>query len=194
MSENQSTEVQEQIREAYRELMTIRNKISDLRSSAEPQSVSDYALADRDGKDVMLSELFGDKSDLIVVHNMGQGCRYCTLWADGFNGVYKHLEDRAGFVVVSADPPEKMRNFAESRNWHFRIVSNNDSPFTRDMGYEVDGKPQPGVSTFRRDSDGSIARIANAPFGPGDEFCAVWHLFDMLADGPDGWEPQYAYK
>lgn len=193
MNTEKPSDVQGQIKKAYEELMAVREKIAALRSSADPEPVSDYTFVDRNGNQLTLSDLFGENADLILIHNMGQGCRYCTLWADGFNGVHEHLEDRAGFVVVSADPPEKMREFADSRNWRFRMVSNNGGPFSRDMGYEIDGKPQPGVSTFRKNPDGTIKRIANAPFGPGDEFCAVWHLFDMLADGPNGWEPQYTY-
>jgi hypothetical protein len=26
-----------------------------------------------------------------------------------------------------------------------------------------------------------------------DPFCAVWHLLALLADGIDGWKPQYRY-
>lgn len=66
----------------------------------------DYSLKDWNGRDVKLSRLFGKNNDLILVHNMGRQCPYCTLWADGFNGLVKHLEDRASFVVVSPDPPE----------------------------------------------------------------------------------------
>ena len=40
------------------------------------------------------------KRDLIVIHNMGASCPYCTLWADGFNGIYDHLADRAAFVAL----------------------------------------------------------------------------------------------
>ena len=40
---------------------------------------------------------------------MGRGCSYCTLWADGFNGLRHHFEDRAAFVVVSPDTPEQQK-------------------------------------------------------------------------------------
>ena len=51
----------------------------------------------------------------------------------------------------------------------------------------------PGVSTFRKNADGTIDRIAKDFFGPGDLYCGVWHLFDLLADGVDGWEAQLEY-
>lgn len=52
---------------------------------------------------------------------------------------------------------------------------------------------QPGVSVFRRNEDGGITRVAKDHFGPGDFYCGVWHLFDLLADGPAGWNPQFEY-
>ena len=65
------------------------------------------------------------------------------------------------------------------------------------MGYvrEQDGKPWywPGFSTFRRQPDGSVQRVAHASFGPGDPYCGVFHLFGLLADGLDGWQPKFSY-
>jgi predicted dithiol-disulfide oxidoreductase (DUF899 family) len=65
--------------------------------------VADYKL-NSTRSPVALSSLFGAHNDPIVVHNMGQSCRYCTMWADGFNGIYPHLANRAGFAPVSPDP------------------------------------------------------------------------------------------
>ena len=62
------------------------------------------------------------------------------------------------------------------------------------VGFEpTPGEVWPGVSTFHRSADSSIIRIATANFGPGDNFCAIWHIFDMLKDGAAGWEPKYTY-
>ena len=55
------------------------------------ESVEDYELIGWGNKKVRLSSLFGEKDELILVHNMGRGCPYCTMWADGFNGVLPHL-------------------------------------------------------------------------------------------------------
>lgn len=184
----------QELDKAMLELEACRKKILDLRKQILAQKVDDYVFKDTTGSEVSLSDLFGDRDDLIVIHNMGKNCPYCTLWADGFNGVYGHLADRASFVVVSPDPPGEIKEFAESRDWKFRMLSNDGGPFTKDMGYETDdGKPQPGVSTFHRDADGQISRIADTWFGPGDDFCATWHIFDMLKEGVNGWQPKYKY-
>lgn len=180
--------------EAEEELINIRKRVTELRRRVQAQPIPDYTLKDREGTPVTLSSMFGDKRDLIVIHNMGKRCAYCTLWADGFNGVWQHLENRAGFVVVSFDEPSVMNEFAASRNWKFRMLSNFGTSFARDMGFESpDRDPFPGVSTFYRKDDGSIVRVAHTGFGPGDDFCAVWHLLDMLKDGANNWGPRFKY-
>ncbi len=159
---------------------------------AEP--VSDYTLTGPDGA-VPLSVLFGDRDDLIVIHNMGRGCAYCTLWADGFASALPHLESRAAFVVSSPDDPATQAAFAASRGWPFRMVSIQGSSFGRDMGFVTEtGDYWPGFSTFHRRPDGSIVRVGKDFFGPGDTYCSVWHFFDLLQGGADGWEPRFAYQ
>ena len=135
-----------------------------------------------------------EKEDLILIHNMGKKCAYCTLWADGFNGVRQHLQDRAGFVVISPDEPATIKEFAASRGWRFNILSSRGSSFTKDMGFENEkGEPMPGVSAFQKNGQGKVLRVSRAGFGPGDDYCAVWHLFDLLADGSNGWRPKFSY-
>ena len=100
------------------------------------EEVKDSSLTDSDGRKVALSDLFGKKEDLILIHNMGRSCPYCTMWADGFNGVLEHLEDRAAFVVVSPDAPPVQKQFAKSRDWRFKMVSSKETAFSKDMGFE----------------------------------------------------------
>jgi predicted dithiol-disulfide oxidoreductase (DUF899 family) len=176
------------------ELLALKTKIAEAKRSLPRRTISDYAFKTHAGDEVVLSDLFGDKSDLILVHNMGTGCPYCTLWADGFIGVLKHLENRAAFVVVSPDAPQVQRKFHEGRGWNFRMLSAEGTTFNKDMGFEDgDGGPLPGVTTFHKRPDGQVERIASAPFGPGDDFCIVWPFLDLLATGQDGWEPKYKY-
>ena len=65
------------------------------------------------------------------------------------------------------------------------------------MGFirEYQGKTMhwPGFSTFRRREDGSIVRVAHASFGPGDPYCGIWHMFGILENGVDGWQPKFSY-
>jgi predicted dithiol-disulfide oxidoreductase (DUF899 family) len=177
-----------------RELVEKKRRLADLKLSKTPEEVEDYALRGPGDRTVKLSELFGNHDELIVVHNMGKQCPYCTMWADGFNGVLHHLEDRAGFVVVSPDDPETQREFASSRNWKFKLFSAAGSSFIKDMGFESDkGEYWPGFSTFFK-KEGSILRAAKDSFGPRDEYCSVWHLFDLLPRGAGVWQPKFKYE
>jgi len=194
MSDTRNKNTTRELESAEKELDRLRKKVTALRKQLIPEKIADYDFINADGGIVKLSGLFEGKSDLIIVHNMGRKCPYCTLWADGFNGVYRHLESRAAFVVISHDAPEAMKEFAESRNWKFRILSNDGGPFSRDMGYEDEsGSPQPGISTFHRDKNGTVHRISHTSFGPGDDFCAAWHILNMLQEGPAGWAPKFKY-
>ena len=175
------------------EIMEKQKRLSDCRKQLPTEEVSDYILTGPDDKKVQFSEMFDDTKDLIVIHNMGNSCPYCTMWADGFNGVLQHLENRAAFIVVSPDPPEVQAAFAQKRGWQFKMYSSEESTFAEDMGFKHEDGYLPGVSTFHKKANGKIVRIAKTYFGPGDPFCAPWHLFDLLADGTNGWQPALEY-
>src|SRR6476646_360425 len=137
---------------AYRsQIAELRQKMREAQASVEPEPVRDYGFATPEGT-MRLSQLFGGKQDLFVIHNMGRSCPHCTLWADGFNGLYPHIADRDAFVVSSPDAPDVQRSFAADRGWRFPMVSHQGSSFAADMGYHSakDGW-LPGVSVLRRD-------------------------------------------
>jgi len=184
----------QQMEELTKQATAIREKMAELRRSVPPEKVKDYELTASNGEKIRLSQLFGDKKELFVIHNMGRACPYCTLWADGFNGVVKHLENRASFVLSSPDSPEIQTAFAKSRNWEFRMVSTQGSTFARDLEYQGDDWLRPGTSVFTKNEKGEIFRVSSAEFGPGDDYCQVWHLFDLLPKGADGWQPRFAYR
>jgi predicted dithiol-disulfide oxidoreductase (DUF899 family) len=164
----------------------------ELQAGVEPAPVQDYAFATSKGG-VHLSALFGDKPDLFVIHNMGASCAYCTLWADGFNGVYHHLANRAAFVVSSPDTPAVQEKFAAGRGWRFPMVSHEGTTFAADMGYRSErGGWTPGISVFKKDRAG-VVRVSDAALHPGDDFCALWHMLDLLPEGAGDWQPNFKY-
>ncbi len=178
--------------EHRRRIADLRQEMRALRASAEPEAVRDYAFATPQGR-VCLLDLFGAKCDLIMIHNMGASCPNCTLWADGYNGIYHHLIDRAAFVVSSPDPPDVQQAFARSRGWRFPMVSHMGTTFAADMGYRSErGAWLPGISVFRMDGSG-ILRVSDTPCDIGDDFCAVWHLFDLIPESSTGWRPRISY-
>ncbi len=186
-------------REASEKLAAYRKNIAEIRArmratlaETEPEEVRDHAFATLSGER-KLSELFGRKDELFLIHNMGRKCPYCTLWADGFNGVYAHLADRAAFVVSSPDAPAVQKEFAESRGWRFPMVSHQGTSVATDLGYGSEESGWiPGISVLRREGN-RIVRLSDTNFHPLDDFSTVWHILDLLPEGTAGWTPKYRY-
>ena len=186
--------------EKRRQITALQTEMRALQAKAEPEVVQNYVLAGWDGP-VRLSDLFGDKRDLIVIHNMGTGCSSCTMWADGFNGVYDHLASRAAFVVSTPNTVGVQKKFAAGRGWRFPMVSHAGTSFAADLGYRELGLDpfddslggwNPGISVLRREGD-QILRFSDAELGPGDGFCVVYSLFDLVPGADPNWGPKYSY-
>lgn len=181
------------ITEYRQQIASIRQKMRETQASVEPQQVDDYEFRATPAP-IHLSQLFGEHDDLILVHNMGTSCPSCTMWADGYNGIHQHVASRAAFVVSSPDAPEVQRAFAASRGWTFPMVSHAGTTFAADMGFRSGkGGWLPGISVFQRRGTKQIVRVSDARFSPGDDFCAVWHMFDMLPGGAGDWTPRKQY-
>lgn len=174
-----------------RQIAAVREKMRALQDDTEPEEVSDYEFQTVE-RPLRLSQLFGDREDLIVIHNMGVSCPACTMWADGFNGVLPHITSRAAFAVSSPDSPEVQHKFAAARGWKFPMVSHAGTSFAADMGFRSAKGWRPGVSVFKRRGQG-IVRVADTGFNDGDDFCAVYHLFDLLPGGSGDWFPKLKY-
>jgi predicted dithiol-disulfide oxidoreductase (DUF899 family) len=146
--------------------------------------VKDYTFQTPNGP-ATLSQLFADFDELILIHNMGPQCNYCTLWADGFTGFNRHLVRRAGFAVVNNESVENQQKFAKSRSWNFKMISAKDTSFSADMGFAAGAESKkggflPGISIFSKDASGQISHRTRAGFGPGDLFSEIWAMFGML--------------
>jgi predicted dithiol-disulfide oxidoreductase (DUF899 family) len=93
------------------------------------------------------------------------------------------------------------KKFAASRGWRFPMVCHSGTRFAEDMGYRRRGADpfddrlggwNPGVSVFRREG-GRIVRVSDAELGPGDGFCVVYSLFDLVPGSDLTWGPKYSY-
>jgi predicted dithiol-disulfide oxidoreductase (DUF899 family) len=172
-------------REIFRleqEIIDAQSKLDELRQrTIHGEPITDYELTAWDGSPARLSTLFGDKDQLILIHNMGIGCSYCTMWADGFTGLLPYLERVAAFVIVSPDDIETQKAGAARRGWKFRMLSAKGTTLFSDMGFESPDKaPWPGVSTLYRDESGQVRRHSLASFGPGDKFCPTFSFLELL--------------
>jgi len=164
----------------------------------------------RDGArvDVKLSELFDDPDKpLILMHFMYGGaqehpCPMCTAWADGYDGVLPHLEQRANFAIFIAGDPGAFGEYARSRGWrNARVVSAGDSDLKRRLGFEDEkGAQLPGLSVFERDANGRVchfysqsAFLGEDGFRGMDLLNPVWHFMDCLPEGRGDFFPSKSY-
>ena len=184
MTEQRIAQIQQQIFELTGELGT-------LLKQSRGTEVPDYRFASGSGE-VSLLELFAGRDTLLAIHNMGQGCRYCTVWADGFNGFLPHLENAMSVVLLSKDPPELQRRFANERGWRFRLASHGGGDYIREQTV-VDGQDNyPGAVVYKREGD-KVLRFNACVFGPGDLYCSLWSLLALAGRGAQDWTPQYSY-
>jgi len=173
------------------EIMEKAQKLAALRKSEAPVSISDYEFETLSGK-AALSDLFAGRDRLLVIHNMGQGCRYCTLWADGLNGILSHLEDAMSVALVSKDPPETQRRLAQDRGWRFRMASHGGGVYMNEQCKMAGYDNCPGAAVYEM-RDGKIMCRGRAAFGPGDLYSPMWHLLALGGVGNDEWTPQFHY-
>lgn len=182
---------QDKIVELERKIWELTSELTALRKAGSDTPVPDYTFQTQDGE-ATLRDLFGGRDKLLAIHNMGQGCRYCTLWADGFNGLLPHLESAMAVVLVSKDPPEVQRKFANARGWRFRLASHGGGDYIGEQGVVKGGDNDPGAVLYQRDGDTILRRNA-CVFGPGDLYCALWGLFGLAGLDAADWTPQFNY-
>ncbi len=157
-----------------------------------------------------LAGLFGSHSQLILYHFMfhpdwEQACKSCSFWADGYNGFFRHLEQRdVALAAVSRAPIDKLQTFARRMGWHFPWYSSEGSDFNYDFRVsfteeeiasgsvdynfrETSFTPQeaPGLSVFFRDEDDVIYRTYSCYSRGLDMLNGAYHHLDLVPKGRD---------
>lgn len=167
-----------------------------------------YVFESEDG-DITLSALFGNCSQLIVYHFMfgpgwDTGCVSCSYWADSFNGLEHHLNNRdIAFVAIARAPMRTIAPFKKRMGWDFKWVSSYPNDFNADfhVSFGSDHKSEnpvyynfqenarfpmdeaQGTSVFAKDEDGNIYHTYST-FGRGlDVTNAAYSYIDMTPKG-----------
>lgn len=182
-----------EIRKIEDEIAAKKEELAQLISKEKGTKIKDYTFQNSNGEDILLSELFEGKEELIIVFYMGIQCKYCTLWGDNYNGISKALNDRCSFFVTSHETPEEQNNIKESRDWDFEMISRKNNTFAQDLQFtNEENKPLPGVASFIKKEDG-IYLHHSSYFGPGDNYCNMWDFTTILPKGINNWEPKINY-
>lgn len=123
-----------------KEIEALTEQLFAARAAASPEVVGSFSFETASGE-VSLAELFGDRDELVLVHNMGVSCSYCTMWADCLESTRRHIESRCALVMVTPDSPDVQAKVASARGWSFRMVTDATREFSSVMGYwwEADG-------------------------------------------------------
>jgi predicted dithiol-disulfide oxidoreductase (DUF899 family) len=184
-----------------KEFTVLRDELSRQRRNLPWEAVDkEYTFEGPDGRQT-LSHLFNGRSQLIVYHFMfhpswDAGCPHCSHWADNFNGVIVHLNQRdVTMIAVSRAPYSKLAAYKKRMGWSFTWVSSSDSDFNFDYHVsftleEVEKKQafynfttqnprspeREGVSVFHKAPDGR-----------------VFHTYSTYARGIDMMNVDYQY-
>jgi len=180
-----------ELQAAQKELFELTQKVAALRRDTTPTPVKNYSFKSLSG-DVSLLELFNGHDVLFLIHNMGQGCRYCTLWGDGLNGFIPHIESQFSVAMVSKDTPEVQRSFANSRGWRFNMISHSGGDYIVEQTVLTGEKNMPGIVCYTRKGN-EIFRKNSSIFGPNDEFCPQWSMLSLAGISAEEWTPQFNY-
>lgn len=191
MDTSQTKDLKQVLNDKWKERNTLDLEMVELEKQLGGQALADYELTRHDGSKVRLSELFGEHTQMVLVHNMGFACNYCTLWAEGFNGYFQHLESgeyghRAKFLLVSNDRPDQQLAGASQRGWKFDMLSCRDTSLSADLGYQTQDKDKvhyhPGMVIVQKLQDGTLRRHLKTEIGPGDNFMGLFHIFSRLPE------------
>jgi predicted dithiol-disulfide oxidoreductase (DUF899 family) len=183
--------MQQQIAELEQQLLEMTLRLTKLRREAPRVEVPAYTFQTLGGETTLL-DLFAGREVLFAIHNMGQACRYCTLWADGLNPFLPHLEDRFAVALLSKDAPDVQRRFANARGWRYRMASHGGGAYIREQSVHPGQGNMPGIVCYVREGARVFRKNASA-FGPGDLFCSVWNVLALAGIDESAWTPQYGY-
>jgi len=203
-------EARQQFLAKEKEFTRLRDELSRQRRELPWERVDgEYVFDGPNGKET-LSDLFAGRSQLVVYHFMfgsdwEAGCPSCSFWADNFNSIIVHLNQRdVTFVAASKAPFGKLDAYRKRMGWTFKWVSAAANDFNRD--YHVSFTPEeaakgkidynytsqrpfgtemPGASVFYKDPSGKVFHTYST-YGRGlDMLNVAYHYLDLAPKGRD---------
>ena len=200
----------EQLLAKEKEFTRLRDQLSQARRDLPWVRVTKQYLFDGPEGKQTLGQLFNDHSQLVVYHFMFDpdweaGCKSCSFWADNFNGIVPHLNQRdVTFVAISRAPLAKLQAFAKRLGWSFKWLLSSGGDFNYD--YNVSFTPEelacgsaiynytankmnmtelPGISVFFKDAEGSVFHTYSCYARGIDMLNTAYHYLDLVPKGRD---------
>jgi len=195
---------------AEREFTRQRDALSAKRREMPWVKVEKNYLFDGPNGKVSLSDLFRDKSQLIVYHFMfgpgwEQGCPGCSFVSDHVDGALAHLNARdAAYTAVSRATLPEITAFKNRMGWRFPWVSSNQNDFNFDyhVSFPKDknakskgeynyvqreslSEENPGLSVFYKNETGGIFHTYSTYARGLDMLLGTYNFLDLTPKGRD---------
>ena len=210
VSESEWIEARKELLKEEKEFTILRDQLSQQRRDLPWVQVNkEYVFDGPNGKQT-LSELFDGRSQLIIYHLMydptwDTACPSCSFWADNFNDIIVHLNQRdVTMIAISKAPYGKIDKYKKRMGWDFKWVSSFDTDFNRDYyvsftSEELEKKEGfynftiqnpsvselPGVSVFYKDPSGKIFHTYSAYARGIDILNNTYNYLDLVPKGRD---------
>lgn len=219
VSHEQWVETRRALLEKEKEFTRLRDELSAARRALPWELVEKKYWFDGPEGRKSLSDLFGGKTQLMVYHFMfhpdwEEACKSCSFWADNYDGMLVHLQQRdIAFVTVSRAPPAKLESFKERMGWKFTWVSSAGSDFNYDyhvsftaeqmeahkVDYNYDlvqfpAPEAPGLSVFYKDSEGRVFHTYSCYARGLDILNGTYNFLDLTPKGRDEGELSYTME
>jgi predicted dithiol-disulfide oxidoreductase (DUF899 family) len=166
-----------------------------------------YAFDGPDGNQ-SLADLFDGRSQLIVYHFMfgpdwQAGCPHCSHWADNFNGIIVHLNQRdVTMVAISRAPLAKLAAYEKRMGWTFKWMSSLENDFDFHVSFtpeEVAAKEalynfvrqnpevseREGISIFYKHDAGTVFHTYSTYARGIDMLSVDYNFLDLAPKGRD---------
>jgi predicted dithiol-disulfide oxidoreductase (DUF899 family) len=193
-----------------KEFTRLRDELSESRRDLPWEKIEKEYLFEGPNRQESLADLFENRSQLVVYHFMfapewDAGCPHCSFWADNFNPIIVHLNQRdVTMVAISRAPLEKIDAFKKRMGWSFKWLSSGKNSFNYDLkvsftpeslnngtaqyNYEKANFGQSdreGVSVFYRDESGSIFHTYSSYARGIDTLNTAYNYLDLAPKGRD---------
>ena len=210
VSENEWIEYRRALLKDEKEFTMLRDRLSQQRRDLPWIVVNkEYIFEGPNGKQT-LSKLFEGRSQLVVYHFMfdpswDAACPHCSFWADNFNGIIVHLNQRdVTMIVVSRAPYRKLADYQKRMSWDFKWFSCYDTDFNFDYNVSFTSEElvrkeafynftiqdphsseREGVSIFYKDPVGRIFHTYSAYARGIDILNTAYNYLDLVPKGRD---------
>ena len=201
VSHREWIEARRELLKKEKEFTRLRDQLSQWRRDLPWERVEkSYVFEGPTGKE-SLSDLFDKRSQLVVYHFMfdpdwDAGCPHCSHWADNFDRVIVHLNQRdVTMIAVSRAPYSRLVVYERRMGWSFKWVSSFGSDFNFDYQASFTPSQLADKKAFYNfvEQDPGISEREGVSIFYKDRTGGIFHTYSTYARGIDMMNVDYQY-